>query len=299
MNNVKELIDKLLLTFPEGPPKGEGSGWLIPPLDVLDCVLSLNRSYDRFCLPRVERFQRQQPGIDSLAKLLSLIRSYSSPLEFSIHELDYNHQARAETLVGVLKFLLRVEGKYPGISEWDRLHAWANSASPSDYTSVGTRGFGLAGFQYLRILFGAQTVKPDVHIRRFVSDSVGHAVSDTDAIALLEQAGKQLEWRIADLDYAVWEMLARGGDLSSVEIYTYRLEVDDQTVQMEPVSDNDAVEYGRCLRAVLPAGTKVTYRCVQRDKNGNLYPRWPIPFPRDKAAVAERGKELARQYGLL
>ena len=29
---------------------------------------------------------------------------------------------------------------------------------------VGVRGFGLAGFQYMRMLFGAQTAKPDIHI---------------------------------------------------------------------------------------------------------------------------------------
>lgn len=300
---LKPLIEKLRLAYPEGPPKGEGGGWLIPPLDVLDCVLSLNHRYDSFCLPRVEGFHSQHPEIDTLAGLLSLIRTYPSPLEFSIQELNYQHEARAETLVGVLNYLIRVERNYPGLSEWDRLNAWANSVSPADYESVATQGFALSGFQYLRILFGAQTVKPDVHIRRFVSGAMGRPISDTEALALLEGAARQLGWRIADLDYAVWETLARGVDSAASgvapDIYTYRLEVNEQAIDMDPVSEDEVVERGRCLRAVLPHGVKVSYRCAQRDSNGNLYRRWPIPLPRDKGAAEARGKELALQYGLL
>jgi hypothetical protein len=102
--NVKEdhktrlLVKKLQQFFPDGRPKGEAGRWLVPPLDVLDCVLSLNRRYDEFCLPRVKQFQKRHPEVDSLAGLLELIRSYPSPLEFSVHELDYRDEARASIL---------------------------------------------------------------------------------------------------------------------------------------------------------------------------------------------------------
>lgn len=208
-HKTRLLVEKLRQSFPDGPPKGEAGGWLVPPLDVLDCVLSLNRRYDEFCLPRVKHFQKRHPEVDSLAGLLELIRSYSSPLEFSVHELDYRDEARASTLVGVIMYLLRVQTGFSGSSEVARLTQWANAVKPSDYETVGIRGFALSGFQYLRILFGAQTVKPDVHIRRFVSKAVGQPVTEVDALALLEAAGNYLGWPLADIDYAVWDTLAR------------------------------------------------------------------------------------------
>ena len=147
--------------------------------------------------------------MDSLAGLLKLIRSYPNPLEFSVHELDYQDVAHAWTLVGVIMYLLRVQTGFNGSSEAARLTQWANAVKPSDYETLGIPGFALSGFQYLRILFGAQTVKPAVHIRRFVSKAVGQPVANVKAIALLEAAGNDLGWSLADIDYAVWDTLAR------------------------------------------------------------------------------------------
>jgi hypothetical protein len=106
-------------------------------------------------------------------------------------------------------YLLRVQEGFNGSSEASRLTEWANAVKPSDYDTLEIRGFGLSGFQYLRILFGAQTVKPDVHIRRFVSTAVGQTVGDVEALTLLEDAGNHLAWPLADADYAVWDTLAR------------------------------------------------------------------------------------------
>lgn len=50
-----------------------------------------------------------------------------------------------------------------------RLRRLARWAPPCDYLVVGVAGFGLAGFQYLRRLFGAETTKPGVHVMRYVA----------------------------------------------------------------------------------------------------------------------------------
>jgi len=208
-HDARLLIKTLQHSFPTHP-EGKPERWLVPPLNVLDCVLSLNRNYDNFCEPRVKRFQEQNPEVDSLARLLRLINTYPTPLEFSIKELNYRDEKRAATLVGVLIYLLKVQTDYEGSSETSRLTEWANLAQSCDYERLEIRGFGLSGFQYLRMLFGAQTVKPDLHICRFVAKAVGHAVSDTQALALLEVAGKDLGWPLSALDYAIWGQRARG-----------------------------------------------------------------------------------------
>jgi hypothetical protein len=193
------------------------AGWKNAPLNVLDCVLSLNRHYEGFCLPRVERFAVRHPDIQELAAFRNLIVSYPTPIKFSEVELAYRDDRRANTLLGVTERLLQVLHAFPTASgesrgpdsEMTRLGAWAGSVTPDDAWSFGVQGFALAGFQYLRMLFGVQTAKPDIHIRRFVSEVVGREVSDTQALTLLEAAAMEENLPLADLDYSIW--LERSG----------------------------------------------------------------------------------------
>jgi hypothetical protein len=203
-NDAKILADILEQQFPVSAGQGEFQGWLSPPLDVLDCVLSLNRQYETFCLPRVTAFAAARPEVKTLADLCALIESYPTPLDFSITELNYRDERRAVTLLGVIRFLITIQGRYEGVTESERLAQWALAAKPEDTWDVGVAGFGLAGFQYMRMLFGAQTAKPDIHIRRFVSEALGRPVGDEEALRLLELAATSIGRSAAGLDYAVW-----------------------------------------------------------------------------------------------
>ena len=186
-------------------------GWGVPSLNVLDCVLSLNRRYDGFVVPRVRAFSERHPNVLTLRRLGQLIRHYRSPLEFSVAELQYRDTARATTLLGVIDYLLSVQRLHAGPTETAPLARWARSVQPSDCRTVGVRGFGLAGFQYLRMLFGVQTAKPDVHIRRFVSGLIGRPVTDLDALVLLELAARHAKVPLREADYEIWRQLSNRG----------------------------------------------------------------------------------------
>jgi hypothetical protein len=187
-------------------------GWPNAPLNVLDCVLSLNRRYETFCLPRVQRFADHRPEIGELSALRSLILTYPTPLKFSEVELNYRDERRASVLLGVTEYLLSALEAFSATNgalfgpdgEMARLGAWARSVTPNDAWSTGVRGFALAGFQYLRMLFGVQTAKPDVHIIHFVSDAVGRKVNEIEALVLLEEVAQQENLQLADLDYSIW-----------------------------------------------------------------------------------------------
>jgi len=207
--DVTALARTLKAQFPR-QPKVPGLGWKNPALSVLDCVLSLNRRYDGFVLPRVREFQEAHPQIASLDSLTQLMRTHGSPAAFMLAELRYNHEERAETLAGVLAYLQRVEHEFTGPSQRHRLRRWAIRALPDDYRSVGVRGFGLSGFQYLRMQLGADTTKPDIHIRRYVADAIGRPVADIEALRLLEQAARRTGLRLRHLDAAIWNDRARG-----------------------------------------------------------------------------------------
>jgi|SRR2546426_4649809 len=120
--------------------------WSRPPASkVLDCVLSLRRRYDAFVVPRLEVFEKSHPDVRSVHSFGSLIDSHSSPARFTEQILNYRDPARAQTLRGVVGYLVRVVDQDSGRSEGEALARWAGRARPADYRAVGVRGFGLAG----------------------------------------------------------------------------------------------------------------------------------------------------------
>jgi hypothetical protein len=48
----------------------------------------------------------------------------------------------------------------------------------------------LAAYKWLTMRLGVQTVKPDVHLHRFVESAVGHPVTDTELIRALETVAR-------------------------------------------------------------------------------------------------------------
>lgn len=207
-SDVDKLVEVLQRNFPTVPPPADEI-WSHPPaVKVIDCVLSLNRPYDKVVLPRIQRFVKDHPSVKELPQLKQLINSYATPSEFSTAVLTYNDSGRAVTVAGVVDYLLQVQTAYEGATEEERLVKWAAAAKPSDYLNVGVRGFGLAGFQYLRMLFGAQTTKPDVHVIGYVSKALGRKVANLQALVLLEEAAKRASLPVRELDIAIWEASA-------------------------------------------------------------------------------------------
>jgi hypothetical protein len=173
-------------------------------------VLSLNRQYDSVVVPRLDRFERAHSEIATVSDLQALIATYSSPTRFVSEALNYHDEARAATLKAVADWFVTVSGNGDYDQQLSNLHGWATEAQPADYVMLGIRGFGLGGFQYLRMLFGANTTKPDVHIRDYVATSVRHSVSDIQALHLLEHAAQKVGIILVDLDTTIWERAARG-----------------------------------------------------------------------------------------
>ena len=116
-------------------------------LTVLDCVLSLNRRYDAFTLPRVKAFAEHHPEVTTLVHLNAMFAKYPEIGQFSRDALNYNDARRERTLRGVADYLRTIGPSYAGATEWERLKAWAQSVRPADAASIGVKGFGLAGVQ--------------------------------------------------------------------------------------------------------------------------------------------------------
>jgi len=198
-----------LRRLPDVGPSSDRARRREPAVRVIDCVLSLNRNYDKVVVPMLDRFEQQHPEVRSIRELQALITRYSSCNAFVEDVLDYHDADCAATLRDVVNWLVTV-GRWGLYEEQlSNLQLWASEARPTDYQDLGIRGFGLAGFQYLRMLFGANTTKPDVHICQYVADFIGRRVSDVEALGLLERAAAGAGLKLPDLDTTIWENAAR------------------------------------------------------------------------------------------
>lgn len=209
MSDIEILADVLVKRFGHVAKKDD-YGWPnSTALCVMDCVLSLNRRYDSVVFPRITAFSARHPEVIELAQLKLLFGEFAEVGQFSAQRLNYNDVRREQTLRGVVDYMLSVQTNRAGATERERLQTWAHSVRPSDYISVGVKGFGLSGFQYMRMLFGVQTSKPDVHVKRFVSETIGRQVNDITALSLLEQAAAKARLPLREVDGAIWEAGAR------------------------------------------------------------------------------------------
>ncbi len=176
---------------------------------VIDCVLSLNRRYDAFVVPRLDAFERAHAEVRTVTDLRALMANYGSTRRFVESALSYRDDARGVTLSAVVDWFAGISGGGDYNAQLSNIERWAAAAHPSQFAFLGIRGFGLSGFQYLRMLFGANTTKPDIHIRRYVESCVGHTVSDLQALQLLEIAAPEAGIVLRDLDTTIWESSAR------------------------------------------------------------------------------------------
>jgi hypothetical protein len=209
MDESENLAFCLRRDFPVVARSCDPAWTRVPALRVIDCVLSLRRNYDYFVVPRLNRFESNFPLVSSIQSLRDLIDDFGDPDKFVRETLNYSHTERAIILSQVVTRVLEYASEFTGGTELERLELWATTASPSDFKRNRIRGFALAGFQYLRMLFGANTTKPDIHIRRYVAGAIGREVLDVEALRLLEAASLRANISLRDLDTTIWESSAR------------------------------------------------------------------------------------------
>ena len=176
----------------------------------LDATLSINRKYYTFVVPRITYFQNKYPNILKLDELVELINTVGVQ-NFS-ECWNYNHPERVRILHDLCNRLIEISNLYEGDNELISLRKWANDTRVLDYDKFGVKGIGFATYQYIRMLLGANTVKPDVHIKNKISEIVGRKVNDKYAVQLFESACGDLKLNIADVEHYIWNENANNSE---------------------------------------------------------------------------------------
>lgn len=199
LNKLKKFISKVEIKSDNNNNLGTYQNAV---LICLDAVLSINRQYYRFVVPRISYFQENYSDIDSLEKLLRVLEN-EKIIGFSKY-WNYKHDERTKTLYNLTKKMIVIADNYKYLNELEALKTWAKEVTPVDYKAFNVPGIGLATFQYIRMMLGAKTVKPDVHIKRIVSHVLNKKINDINTITLFEKACNELKLNTAAVEHSLW-----------------------------------------------------------------------------------------------
>ena len=222
-----------------------------PAVKVIHCVLSLRTSYDRVVLPRLDAFVEKHPETRTVHELANLIASFPTPYEFMRQELKIDSKRKPKMLQQVVQYVCQIVQKTPNVSEEDSLKKWAVQAKPQDCYSLDIKYFKVAGFQYLRMLFGADTAKPDKHIRDFIYNIIDRSFSDIEAVLLLEAAAKSVGVSVRDVDAYIWIIGARKQMDNETDLNDELRPEYDETLQKNGIRGKYAEQYATGTNVVL------------------------------------------------
>jgi hypothetical protein len=125
----------------------------------------------------------------------------------AVHLWGYRLWTRAQQLRDLARYFRSI-----GVIDSETLRSWAMTSDFKRDFAGRVKGLGPAVYQWLVMRQGVDTVKPDVHVRRFAEAAVGHPLGDGELIALVSQAAQRLGIPAREFDWRIWEA-SRGGAL--------------------------------------------------------------------------------------
>lgn len=123
------------------------------------------------------------------------------------HLWHYDLWTRVGQLRGLVRYFRSI-----GVIDRDSLRGWAHRSDFRRDFEGRVRGLGPAVYQWLVMRQGVDTVKPDVHVRRFAEAAVGRPLNDADVVEVVTRAAVSLNIKAYEFDWRIWEA-ARGGAL--------------------------------------------------------------------------------------
>jgi len=112
----------------------------------------------------------------------------------------YKYWNRAHQLRELLAYL-----EFIGVTSQRALKEWAESSDFEKDFEGRIRGLGFAVYQWLVMRQGVETIKPDVHIRRFVESILHRSPTDDELVEALEKVATRLCLKAYELDWRIWE----------------------------------------------------------------------------------------------
>jgi len=168
---------------------------------VLDVVASRQRKYEQRVIPMVQKWEVFAEG-----STLEIMVTKGCPAKiFGLRS------GEEETIVKIASNFLEY-GNLNGIRDENQICAkWAQEvedmrfAYDLDPVVGGVKGIGLALFNYMRMLSGSDTIKPDVRVKKKLEE-LGFKVPkcDISVMFLCESIAQDLDISLVELDQLLW-----------------------------------------------------------------------------------------------
>lgn len=136
-----------------------------------------------------ERYASDQEGLTELATYL----------------WGYRLWTRARQLRDLTSYFRKI-----GVVDQPSLRRWAERSRFDRDFQGRVKGLGVAVYHWLVMRQGVNTVKPDVHVRRFAERAIGRRLDDHDVVEAVTRAAHRLGKKAFELDWAIWEASRRG-----------------------------------------------------------------------------------------
>jgi hypothetical protein len=147
--------------------------------------------------------------IRSLADLEAVLARYRADQEgntdLALYLWGYKLWTRAGQLRGLAGHFRAI-----GVTDAESLRRWAETSTFKADFEGKVKGLGLAVYQALVMRQGVDTVKPDVHVRRFAEAAVGRRLNDGEVVELVSEAATRVGLRAIELDWRIWEASRSG-----------------------------------------------------------------------------------------
>lgn len=188
------------------------------PLAVIDAVYSIRLSYeqvnkvvDNYCNAYgLNKKETEDGKVHTISELIENVKQFGTD-EFADKVLQASYRTagkesilKADAVCQWAKIL-----QEQGIETFDDFRKADGEKLETKLKSV--QGQGEAAVKYLFMLCGDEnTCKPDTHLLRFLTDAMGHTVTQCDAQSLLEETVKDLKvdypnMNVRLLDYIIWD----------------------------------------------------------------------------------------------
>jgi hypothetical protein len=144
------------------------------------------------------------PTITTHRQLKETLQRYPGTKEGNIAAAmflwNYRLWTRAQQLRGLLGYF-----EARGVTTQTALEVWAKESEFKRDFEGRVPGLGLAVYQWLVMRQGIETVKPDVHVRRFAEEALARRLGDGEIVAAFEAVAEELSLKAYELDWRIWE----------------------------------------------------------------------------------------------
>jgi hypothetical protein len=144
----------------------------------------------------------------TFSDLKNLLQKYQDNNAESTEAALYLWGYRYWTRLSLLRKLMDYFGSIHVLTQQE-LMKWARESDYERDFKGRIPGMAFAVYQWLVMRQGVETVKPDVHLKRFVTGIVNHSVTDEEIVATLENIARELTLKTYELDWKMWEYQKR------------------------------------------------------------------------------------------